>query len=320
MIIKPVENKDLFYEKASTTVGVFASKEWLSIYGSQLKLVGIHNDDQKFIGGFYYYQTSKMGASFVKLPPYTPHCGLFYYSEAKNQASVNSFSKEVVSEVCNYLSSLKSKLLVLAFHSSVTDMQPFIWAKYKVIPNYTYRIDLHKSLDDIYSNYDPKNRNKINACLKQEVIVKEDGLSKESMFDFFKYALQSAGANVYEAELKNIFLKFSNPTNSFCLSAFQNDILQGAVFCAYDNEVCYYLFGGLDKNAEVSGVTNLLLHKAIEKAKSLGCQTFDFEGSMLKGVEKFFRSFGPHLVPYFTINKASLPLEMLLKFKKRELF
>jgi hypothetical protein len=41
---------------------------------------------------------------------------------------------------------------------------------------------------------------------------------------------------------------------------------------------------------------------------------------MLKGVEKFFRSFGPELVPYFTINKASLPLEILLKFKKRELF
>lgn len=320
MIVKPIENSELFFEKAQAANGVFSSREWLSIYGPSLKLVGIHNDDHKLIGGFYYYQTKKMGASFVKLPPYTPHCGLFYFSEAKNQSSVNSFSKEIISEVCQYLSGLKSKIVILAFHSSVTDMQPFIWDKYKVIPNYTCQINLLNSLEEIYANYDPKNRNKINACLKQALTIKEDYLSKEAMYSFFKQALYSAGANVYEEELKNIFLKFSNQNNSFCLSATSQGTLQGAVFCAYDQNVCYYLFGGLVKNAEVSGVTNLLLHKSIEKAKSLGCKTFDFEGSMLKGVEKFFRSFGPQLLPYYTVNKASLPLEIILKFKKRELF
>jgi len=64
----------------------------------------------------------------------------------------------------------------------------------------------------------------------------------------------------------------------------------------------------------------LLVQKSIEKAKQLGCQIFDFEGSMLKGVEIFFRNFGGKMEPYYTINKASLPIEMLLKFKKRELF
>lgn len=320
MIVKPIENNDLFYEKAQVANGVFSSREWLAIYGTQLKLVGIHNDDHKLIGGFYYYHTKKMGTPFIKLPPYTPHCGLFYNSEAKNQSSVNSFSKEIISEVCQYFNGLKSKLLILAFHSSIMDMQPFIWEKYKVIPHYTYRIDLAKSMDEIYSHYDPKNRNKINACLKQELTIKDDYLSKEAMYTFFKQALYSAGANVYEEELKNIFLKFSNQNNSFCLSAINQNKLQGAVFCAFDKDVCYYLFGGLEKNAEVSGVTNLLLHRSIEKAKSLGCKTFDFEGSMLKGVEKFFRSFGPQLVPYYTVNKASLPIEIALKFKKRELF
>ena len=88
----------------------------------------------------------------------------------------------------------------------------------------------------------------------------------------------------------------------------------------FDTNTCYYLLGGVNKQSGVQGVNNLLVQKSIEKAKDLGCKTFDFEGSMLKGVEKFFRSFGPELVPYFTVNKASLPLEILLKFKKRELF
>ncbi|MCE3260275.1 MAG: family N-acetyltransferase, partial [Bacteroidetes bacterium] len=96
--------------------------------------------------------------------------------------------------------------------------------------------------------------------------------------------------------------------------------LLGVVFCIHDKNTCYYLLGGVDKSSGVAGVNNLLVQRGIERAKELGCTTFDFEGSMLKGVEKFFRSFGPELVPYFTVNKGKLPVELLLKFKKRELF
>ena len=115
-------------------------------------------------------------------------------------------------------------------------------------------------------------------------------------------------------------LKFANDSNSFCFSASKNNELLGMVFCIYDHRACYYLLGGVNKKAGIQGINNLLVQKSIEKAKELNCEVFDFEGSMLKGVEKFFRSFGPELFPYFTVNKASLPLELLLKFKKRELF
>jgi hypothetical protein len=41
---------------------------------------------------------------------------------------------------------------------------------------------------------------------------------------------------------------------------------------------------------------------------------------MLPEVERFFRGFGADLVPYFTVNKAWLPLEFMLKLLKRERF
>ncbi len=41
---------------------------------------------------------------------------------------------------------------------------------------------------------------------------------------------------------------------------------------------------------------------------------------MFESIEKYFRAFGGDLVPYYRINKAFLPLEILLKFIKRELF
>lgn len=320
MILKQINNLDVFCEKAEPNIGVFASKKWLSIYGDSLTLMGIYKDENQLIGGFYFLNTKKYGITFLKLPPYTPHCGLFFVSDSKNNSSINNFSKEVMSEVCAFFTNQKSALMVLAFPSVIIDFQPFIWAKYKVIPNYTYRINIEKSIEDIKSNFDTKNRNIINKAIKEEVLVTENSLSKEELYKFFIDSLNTTDANIYETELRNVFTSFSDDTNSFSLTAYKNNDLLGNVFCVYDKNTCYYLLGGVNKKSGIQGVNNLLVLHCIIRAKELGCTMFDFEGSMLKGVEKFFRSFGPDLTPYFTVNKANLPLEILLKFKKREIF
>lgn len=320
MILKPINSIDVYSEKAEPIIGVFGSKKWLAVYGSSLSLVGIYKDEHQLIGGFYFLKTKKYGLTFIKLPPYTPHCGLFYVSEGKNKSSLNNFQKEVMSEVCAYISEQKSALTVLAFPSLVIDLQPFIWAKYKVVPNYTYRIDLHQSLETIKSNFDSKNRNAINKTIKEGLSVELNTLDKKTLFNFFNTSLAGTGANIYQKELQAVFSEFAEVSNSFSLEAKKDGKLVGAVFCVYDKTTCYYLLGGVNKGEGLHGTNNLLVLKSIEKAMDLGCSVFDFEGSMLKGVERFFRSFGPELIPYYTVNKASLPLEIVLKFKKRELF
>lgn len=319
MILKPIDIKT-YCEKAVPQVGVFASNKWLSVYGEALTVIGIFKDEHQLIGGFYYLKTKKYGFTFLKLPPYTPHCGLFFNSESKNASSVNNFSKEVMTEICIYFAKQNSALTILAFPYYIIDLQPFIWDKYKVVPNYTYQINLSKSIEDIKNNFDSKTRNAINKAVKEQVSVEENLLDKQSLYDFFITSLSTTDANIYKDELKNILLSFSDKDNSFSLEARKDGTLLGIVFCVYDKKACYYLLGGVDKNAGIQGINNLLVQKSIEKAMTLGCSIFDFEGSMLKGVEKFFRSFGPELIPYYTINKAKLPIEMLLKFKKRELF
>ena len=41
-------------------------------------------------------------------------------------------------------------------------------------------------------------------------------------------------------------------------------------------------------------------------------KTFNFEGSMLPGVERYFRAFGGKQVPYFCLSKTNHPLLKLL--------
>jgi hypothetical protein len=55
-------------------------------------------------------------------------------------------------------------------------------------------------------------------------------------------------------------------------------------------------------------------------ARSKGIEVFDFEGSMIPSVEKFFRSFGGELRPYYSVNKSNFWKEVLLKKGRRAKF
>jgi hypothetical protein len=320
MIVAELQDKEKFFQASEASNGVFGSKTWLLRYGNELQLRGIYADDGQLIGGFYYLLTRKFALKFIKLPPYSPHCGLFYKIPGSNPASVTTFRKEVIDLVSAYFLAQGASLCILAFPQREQDMQGFIWKNFKVIPNYTYQIDITKYLPEITGNFDSKNRNAIAKAAKSNLEVHCNQLSTEELFDFFTSSLDKTGANIYSKELKAVLALAADNKQAFSYSAKHNGNLVAAVYCLYDAKVCYYLLGGSSRQSGVTGSNNLLLQKAIEEAKNRGCEVFDFEGSMLPGVEKFFRGFGGELKPYFTANKASKWLEIVLKFIKPSIF
>ena len=320
MQVLPIGNKTEFFQRSVAANGIFGSREWLEVYGSALQLKGFFTEDNKLMGGYYFLESKKFGLRHVKLPPYTPHCGFFFETLSSNRSAQLTTGKEAMQTMADQLKQLGAQICTLAFPPGISDMQPFIWNKFKVIPNYTYRINLQNDLNLIRGNFDTKTRNTLNKASKETSEIKENAVNGKQLFDFFSAHLKAAGANVYKKELGAILNNFANPGNSFYFASYLEGVLVAAVFCVYDSETAYYLLGAADRNKKNQGLNTLLLYKCIEKAKLLGCKTFDFEGSMIKGVEKFFRGFGGELIPYYTINKASLPIEMVLKLRNRERF
>jgi hypothetical protein len=71
-----------------------------------------------------------------------------------------------------------------------------------------------------------------------------------------------------------------------------------------DRRTTYYLMGGGDPQLRTSGAGSLLMWEAIRRARAVS-QVFDFEGSMLRPVERFFRAFGGRQTPYPHVSRAT---------------
>ncbi len=298
---------------------IFYTTGWIKLFDNKIQCYGIYNKGNELIGGFILYKEKKFGFTLYCNPPFTPTIGPFLKIDAQNSVSLMSTWKEVLSIMADFIGNLPYSVVTFALNNNIIDMQPFIWNNFKVVPKYTYLIDLSLSLENIWKNMSSVRKRNINRA-------KKDGLQARKTTDYklvkdlVKKTLNRQNVKINEIYLDKILFEFANDENSFSFITFNNDTPIAASFFIYDKKTIYYSLGGYDENCKHHGAGALSLWQAIELAKSMELQYFDFEGSMVPEIEKYFRGFGGQLTPFYTINKAKLPIEILLKFYRRNLF
>ncbi len=294
---------------------VFNSLRWLSMFG-HLKLYGIFNDNHELIGAFYFYSFKKYGFPLNITPPFTPHNGLFFENRAENSANINSFNKNIIDEVSEFIDKMNSKLTVFTLPAGSLETQPFSWKNMEVKVKYTYQIDLDQSEETLLANLSSEKRKSLNKAKSDELeIVKETDMKvvKEVILKTFSRKQISKNMNYFD----KILFEFANNTNAIAFVAYRDKKPIASTFCVNDSGTAYYLFGGYDSGSKHHGAGVSCMWQSILYAKQIGLKTFDFEGSMIPEVEKYFRGFGGKLVPYYAVYKASLPLKVLLKLSTR---
>jgi len=307
------------YDKLAKEYGtIFNTYDWLNLF-ENINLYGIYDNGNNLIGGFHIYKQRKMGFSIYKNAPFTPHVGPFIKIDAQNSLNIISKYREVLFLMAELLDNIKYSIISISLDKNIIDTLPFIWKKYKVVPGYTYILDLSTSLDNLYKNMTVERKHDINKAIRDKLTAE-----KVNDFNIIKslvlktFSRQEKGVNEYY--LNKILFKFADDSKTFAFVTFKDEKPIAGAFCVYDKLTAYYLLGGYDYEFKHHGAGALALWKAVEYSKEIGLKNFDFEGSMVPQIEKYFRAFGGDLKPYFRINKAWLPFEMLLKFYKRELF
>jgi hypothetical protein len=298
---------------------VFNHTEWLQLYGDTVERYSISEDSGTTIGGFYLYHTRRTGLTHITNPPYSPHIGLFLLNKSQNKSNSLSFEKGVMSLLAEFFNTLPCKILTVAFPLGFTDMQPFFWKRFKVIPNYTYRYNLTESTEALTARMSPERRNDIKKAQKDNIQVRQV-TDYTHVLDLVLKTFDRKEKSVNIKLIQKILFEFANEKNSFAFVSEKNGKPTACSFCIHDGKGAYYLLGGYDKQNKHQGAGAAAVWSAVQFAKQTGLQYFDFEGSMIPQVEKYFRGFGGDLLHYFTVNKAKVPVEVALKFVKRELF
>jgi lipid II:glycine glycyltransferase (peptidoglycan interpeptide bridge formation enzyme) len=88
------------------------------------------------------------------------------------------------------------------------------------------------------------------------------------------------------------------------------------LFVVFDRDCCHALLCGTDPKLRDSNATTLLYWEAIRYAKEKNMLSFDFSGSMLEGVESFYRHFGAEQTPYYLIERRYSKIYSLLRSLK----
>jgi len=197
------------------------------------------------------------------------------------------------------------------FHYSISSWLPFYWQGFQQTTRYTYVIEDLSDLDAVWSETRQNIRTDIRKAQKK-LGIRTD-LSLDSFLSLSEMTFQRQGISLpYSRELVARLDRACVERN--CRRIFFAEDSQGqlhaAIYLVWDEQSAYYLMGGADPELRNSGATSLVMWEAIQFAGTV-TRSFDFEGSMIEPVERFFRSFGARQRPYFQVSKVnSLPLKM----------
>ena len=308
--LNPSDN-DVWDALALRYGGVFDLSSWTGLFGTSLNRIGIYDRGNVLRGGFCTWEIRKFGLKVLRNPPYTPRIGPFFEPRATIAAIRTNEQRKVVEAVAEYLTSSDAAVISLSLSLGISDCLPFFWRGWKVIPYYTYRIDLTHDENELLSGMSTERRKNIRKA-KADGIIVEQSDDTDLMRGLVIETFSRQHLELPLEELNRILDGLRRGEGSYMLIARQDGQPAAGVFIVHDLHTAYYLIGGYADGSH-HGAGALAMWHAILRAKQLGLEIFDFEGSVIPAIERYFRGFGGSLTPVFSINKAWLPVEVLLK-------
>jgi lipid II:glycine glycyltransferase (peptidoglycan interpeptide bridge formation enzyme) len=252
-----------------------------------------------------YVICKKYGFRMITMPPLTQTLGPWLHtSEAKN-TTLLAEQKELMTELIERLPT--HDYFSQNFHSSITNWLPFYWKGFKQTTRYSYILSDLSDLDKIWNNTSSNIKSDIRKARDRHLLKIRTDIDIDRFWDINKMTFARQNKKVpYSKELVKRVDSVCEERNArkIFFAEDHNGKIHASAYIVWDKNSTYYLMGGGDPALRNSGATSLVLWEAIQFAATVTKQ-FDFEGSMIEPIERFFRAFGGKQVPYFHITRAA---------------
>lgn len=297
------------------SIPLFSRDWWLDIVCGVSKWgVLLVENDQKILAAIPYYQPL---LDVISMPPYTQTMGPWFASEADDMKYTTRLGRRQALCVDLIRNLPYCTSFLQQFPYTFTDWLPFYWTGFRQTTRYTYVLHDIADKERLWENMASNTRRNITKAKEKNGIVIKRGILVDDFLSVFKATFQRQHKPIPKDI--NILIQLIEK----CRERNQGDIWGGydasgrihaAVFVVWQKSSAYYIAGGGNPDLRDSGAHSLVMWEAIQFVSQY-TQTFDFEGSMIPGVERFFREFGAKQMPFFTITRGKLSLFNRIKIK-----
>lgn len=254
------------------------------------------HEDGSIRGAWAFRYGTKLGLRWIRLPILTPFTAIWIEDLQSDSIQKQiTHRHEIMIELEAQLPT--AQIVELKLPWTFQDWLPLYWKGYRQETRYTFRFDITDTAE-IHEGFSKSAQRNLRAAERHFTI--EDGTISD-LYSMMEHVLEMREAQVIFAEnqLEQIVNTLQQRQQCKIYAARDAEGIQAIALMVWDSYTTYYLIGGRSRTDSKHGM-GLLIWQAIQDAALRG-HAFDFEGSMIKGVNRFFQNFGAQLTPYHYI-------------------
>ncbi|MCB0587590.1 MAG: GNAT family N-acetyltransferase [Phaeodactylibacter sp.] len=269
-------------------------------------------ENGQLVAAMPYFLKRKGPFRYLAMPYFCKYLGPHLHPDIRKLSLEHKYYKELISQL-PAVHAIKQE-----FHPSVTNWLPFYWQGYRQTTLYTYRLNLEGGAEKAWKVFRSGLRNEIKKAARSCEVKQLD--DARPVFGLFEKRFREKGVNQpipweWFSRMDRALAEHQARTTFVCFNK-EGHPAAGA-YIAWDTQSAYLLLTGFDSQVKMPGATALAIWASIQFVAGKGL-LFDFEGSMLPGVESFFRQFGGQQAPYFRVWKyPSRAFQLLEWLSKR---
>jgi len=296
-----------------TSYSIFQENWWLdAVAPNSWDEVGIE-EGSTLVGRFPFVYLKSFGLTRLVQPQLTQTLGPWISELALDNNNQLSYEHKTYKDLIHLLP--KHDEFHQNFNPVISNWLAFYWEDFKQTTRYTYTLSDLSNTNYLFSNLPKKLKWAIRKATDSLVVIENANIDRILDLATQTYSRQNLKLPYKREVLHNIFNAVSVNASGkavMIVDEWGNDLCGGYV--VGDERRSYLLVSGQNPNFRGNGAGELLHWELIREASKFS-QIFDFEGSMLPGVERFYRQFGAAQEQYFSVSKNSTKMEMLRALK-----
>ena len=283
---------------------VFAQPWWLDAVCAQWD-VAIARKGDAVTGVWPYPVEARLGVKLLRTPILTPYLGpqVFLPADIK-ESNADGFEHETVADLITQLPD--APFWHLALQPGISQAGIFKQQGLNTAVQQTFLLDLNATEAQLLANMKDTLRRNLKQAENTISIINDPAYLPE-LFHFHEHTLNRKQRSLPYglSDLQRIMDACLANNSAALWVAKEGSETQAIVWQVWDRNCSYYFMGGQNPGAASYKAMSLLLWHAIKTSRAMGINTFDLEGSMDQGVERFFRSFGGRRTLYIILQKNS---------------